>query len=190
MPICYLSNAPLPYGYSKKKIKLFMGTQLEWGVFHSAGKGILQLRHSGFSVWCFLLLPSAGSRLQALQQFWCTGFVAPQHMRSSWIRDYTYVFCNGRWILNHWTTREAPPVLFKIMMVMVMKQEAKQWRGKRLFGFGFSIKPIHLSSTVTTSCPLSISFWLSFHFRGTIKRLQGSLAILLVTKFEVGIKIY
>ena len=30
------------------------------------------------------------------------------HVGSSWIRDRTHASCIGRWILYHWTTREAP----------------------------------------------------------------------------------
>ena len=33
--------------------------------------------------------------------------VAVQHVGPSWIRDWTHVFCIGRWILNHWTTKQA-----------------------------------------------------------------------------------
>ena len=33
-------------------------------------------------------------------------------MGSSQTRDRTHVPCTGRWILNHWTTREVPPYLF------------------------------------------------------------------------------
>ena len=36
------------------------------------------------------------------------GLVAPWHVGSSWTRDRTSVPCSARWILNHWTTREAP----------------------------------------------------------------------------------
>ena len=43
---------------------------------------------------------------------WCTGLVVPRHVGSSWIRDWTCVFCIGRWILYHWATREAPPIYF------------------------------------------------------------------------------
>ena len=51
-----------------------------------------------------------GHRLSArgLSKLWCTGLVAPWHVGSSWIRDQTSVPCIGRWILNHWTTREDP----------------------------------------------------------------------------------
>ena len=52
-----------------------------------------------------------GSRAQATQ-LWRTGLVAPQHVGSSWTRDWTHVSCIGRWILYHWTTREAPLVVF------------------------------------------------------------------------------
>ena len=37
-----------------------------------------------------------------------TGSIAPQHVGSSWTRDLPRVPCIGKWILNHWTTREAP----------------------------------------------------------------------------------
>ena len=33
---------------------------------------------------------------------------ALQNVGSSWTRDQTRVPCTGRWILNHWTTREVP----------------------------------------------------------------------------------
>ena len=43
------------------------------------------------------------------------GFIAvahelssPRHVGSSQIGDQTHVPCIGRWILNHWTTREVP----------------------------------------------------------------------------------
>ena len=36
------------------------------------------------------------------------GLVALQHVGFSWIRDWTYVSCFGRWILCHWATREDP----------------------------------------------------------------------------------
>ena len=38
--------------------------------------------------------------------------LAPRHVESSWTSDQTCVFCIGRQILNHWTTREALPFLF------------------------------------------------------------------------------
>ena len=61
---------------------------------------------SGFSLRCFLLLRSTGSRAQA-QQLWRTGLVAPQHVGSSRTRARTRVPCIGRWIPNHCATREA-----------------------------------------------------------------------------------
>ena len=39
---------------------------------------------------------------------WSTCLVAPRHMGSSWIRDWTCVPWTGRWILIHCTTREVP----------------------------------------------------------------------------------
>ena len=40
----------------------------------------------------------------------CTGLADPWHVASSQTRDRTHVPCTGRWILNHWTTREVPSV--------------------------------------------------------------------------------
>ena len=88
--------------------------------------GYSLLRCAGFSLSCFLLLQSvgsrhagfsscgtwarqlwlAGSRAQA-QQLWHTGLVAPWHVGSSRTRARTRVPCIGTWILNHCATREA-----------------------------------------------------------------------------------
>ena len=43
---------------------------------------------------------------------------------SSLARDQTYVFCIGRQILNHWTTREVPNVEL-LMTVLLFLQ---RWR--------------------------------------------------------------
>ena len=47
------------------------------------------------------------------QQVGCTGLVALQHVGLLWSRDRTHVPCIGRWILNHWTTKKVPHLLFK-----------------------------------------------------------------------------
>ena len=41
------------------------------------------------------------------RQLWCSGLVARGQVGSFWNRDQTRVPCTGRWILNHWATREA-----------------------------------------------------------------------------------
>ena len=64
----------------------------------------LSLQFMGFSVQWLLFWP-IGSRVQA-QQLWCMGLIAPWHVESSKPRDQTHVFCIGRLILNHWTTRK------------------------------------------------------------------------------------
>ena len=38
--------------------------------------------------------------------------VALWHVRSSWTRDWTHVPCIGRWMVNHWTTREVLHSIF------------------------------------------------------------------------------
>jgi len=46
------------------------------------------------------------------QQLWLMGLVAPWHVDCPGTRDQTHVLCFGRWILNHWTTREVLSVNF------------------------------------------------------------------------------
>ena len=69
----------------------------------------------GLLIAVLLLLQSMGSRACGLQQSQhvgfsscgpqalelCPGFVAPWHVRDSWIRDQTHVFCTDSWILNY-----------------------------------------------------------------------------------------
>ena len=45
-------------------------------------------------------------------ELWCAALVAPPHVGSSQTRDGTCIPCIGRWILNHWTTREVPNMEF------------------------------------------------------------------------------
>ena len=80
------------------------------------------LHYVGFSVQWLLLLQSRGFRscgLQALEcglSIWAEGQQAwlPHSIcdLSSQTRDRTHVSFIGRWILNHWTTREAPWICF------------------------------------------------------------------------------
>ena len=60
---------------------------------------------------------SCGTRAQ---QLWHTGSraQAPQQVGSSWTRARTPIPCIGRGILNHCTTREAPQVLFKMLILV------------------------------------------------------------------------
>ena len=75
--------------------------------------GFLELQQAGFSLKQLLLLRSMGSRPWT-QQMQLTGLGAPWHGASSQSRDRTLVPCTGRWILNHWTTREVPGEFSKI----------------------------------------------------------------------------
>ena len=70
------------------------------------------LGHAGFSSCGSQAQYSwfAGSRVQ--------GLVASQHMASSWTRDPTCVSCIGRWILNHWTTKEVMGTSFIIFVLV------------------------------------------------------------------------
>ena len=65
--------------------------------------------------------PAAERRLQTKQvSGWgCVALAAPWQLdliNNSSIRDRTHVPCVGRWILNHWTTREVPENLFIFLM--------------------------------------------------------------------------
>ena len=53
-----------------------------------------------------LLLGRVGPRAHGLQWLWHMVSAAPQRVGSSWTREETHVFCVGRQILNHWTTRD------------------------------------------------------------------------------------
>ena len=59
-----------------------------------------------FSLQWLILLPSMDFKMGGLQVLWRTGLVALRHVGSSWIKDWTHIPCTGRWILNHWATRE------------------------------------------------------------------------------------
>ena len=60
----------------------------------------------------------AGSKVLA-QWLWLTSSVAPWHVGSPWIRDWTAVPCIARWILNPWTTREALEFFVKCFLICV-----------------------------------------------------------------------
>ena len=49
-----------------------------------------------------------GLQAHGLQQLWCMGLVALQHVGSSRTRDRSRAPCIGRWILNHCATKEVP----------------------------------------------------------------------------------
>ena len=55
-----------------------------------------------FSLRWLLFLGSKGSRM-CLVVLW--------HVESPWTRDETSILCIGRWILDHWTTREVLSVV-------------------------------------------------------------------------------
>ena len=84
--------------------------------FFSCGKrgllsscGVQASCRSGFC-WCRgWALGMRASVAAALRlRFWHRDLAASGHVGSSPTRDQTYVPCIGGWILNHWTTREAP----------------------------------------------------------------------------------
>ena len=75
------------------------------------------LGHMGFiscGTWV-QQLQLLGSRAEA--QYCDMGFVAPKHVGSSWIRDWTYVPCTGRQVLYEWATREAPRRAFECVSI-------------------------------------------------------------------------
>ena len=86
----------------------------ERGLLSSCGAGVSPC--SGFSCCgahapgCLGFSSVVPGLWRQAQQLWCMGFVS-HHMESSQTRDPTRVPCTGRWILNHWTTREVPSYL-------------------------------------------------------------------------------
>ena len=59
------------------------------------------------------------------------GLVASWHMEPSQTKDQTNVPCNGRQILNHWTTRKVLGMHFKRKGVMVFIEEQGIWPWRR-----------------------------------------------------------
>ena len=93
-----------------------------------ASGGYSLLHCMGFSLRWLVLLQSIGSRcagfsscgMQAqLWLLWPSGLVAPQHVGSSRTRGQTRVPCIGRWILNHYATREVPLFYFYLFVLAV-----------------------------------------------------------------------
>ena len=102
----------------------------------------------GFSLWWLLVWRGTVSQAcglscgswaleHRLDRLWCMGLVAPWHVGSSWIRDWTHASCIVRWILYHLATREAPylhlktnsgcfvcfcPVSYEISFFVISKQ--------------------------------------------------------------------
>ena len=64
------------------------------------GGGLQLLQHLGSVVAAY------SSSRRGFQQSWHTHLADPWHVGSSWSRNQTLVPCIGRWISNHWTTRE------------------------------------------------------------------------------------
>ena len=76
-------------------------------------KGYPSLRCSGFSSWCFSCCGTCALGVCA-QKLWYVGFVAMQHVESSWSRDWTHVPCIIRQTLNHCATREFFPLTLNL----------------------------------------------------------------------------
>ena len=72
--------------------------------------GCSSARCSGFSLQWLPLWQSSGSSAGSIVV--ARGLSFPGHEDSYWTRNPTRVPCIGRWILNHWTTREVPVVGF------------------------------------------------------------------------------
>ena len=76
---------------------------------------------AAFSLWWIILLQSTGLQFAGsralVQQLWCMGLIALWHVESSWTRFQTHIPCNGRRILNHWTTRKTLLSVFLITTI-------------------------------------------------------------------------
>ena len=68
----------------------------------------LGLRRAGFGSCDFRALESGLNSCAAVKSLH-----APRHVGSSRTKDRTHVPCVGRWVLNHWTTKEVQDTCFK-----------------------------------------------------------------------------
>ena len=95
-----------PPGFSAQRI--FQAGILEWMPVHTLGN----LPDLGIET-ASLPSPSLAGGFFTASAVWgakwwqCLDLVALWHVGSSWTRNQTFVSCTGRWILNHWATREA-----------------------------------------------------------------------------------
>ena len=64
---------------------------------------------------CCMQAFSSCSQRGLLLQLWCAGLVATQNVGSSWTKDQTHIPCIGKWILNHWTTRDVQFAYFYLL---------------------------------------------------------------------------
>ena len=93
--VCRLSLVAVSGGRSSLRSVAF---SLRWPLVAGLGLWVhrfQQLQHVGSVVI------ARGLWSAKAQKLWLTGFVAPQHVESSWSRDQTHVPCIGRQILNH-----------------------------------------------------------------------------------------
>ena len=101
--------------FALKKKKIYLGLCCHAWAFSSCG---FSSSSGGFLLW------SAGARCLWAQELGCMGLLAPQHMGSSRIRDWTHVPCIGRQILIHCTTKE---VLFYFKWVHFYSDVTFSW---------------------------------------------------------------
>ena len=87
----------------------------QWGLFFTVVCGLLTAvasliaGHGLYGTWA-QQLQLVGSRAW-VKQLWPMGLAACSMWdSSSQTKDGTHVPCIGRWILNHWTTREVPEI--------------------------------------------------------------------------------
>ena len=79
------------------------------------------------------------------QWLWHMGLVAPWDVESSWTKDWTYAPCIGRWILNHWTTREVPwSWIFMLSLTSNIYHGIKEYEIVYLFFYNKSLKFLNL----------------------------------------------
>ena len=87
-------------------------SRVEWGLLSSCGTRASHC--DGFSCCEAWALGTQAQQMQLTgsraptQSLWCLGLITRQRVASSWIRDQICVPCIGRWIPNHWATKEVP----------------------------------------------------------------------------------
>ena len=100
----------IPLFFFSSFIYLFMAAlglhRCTWGFLQFWWAGAALAAVCGLRVAVVALVAEHEPCAQA-KELRCTGWVALQHVGSSWTRDWTCVSCIGRQILNHWATRKA-----------------------------------------------------------------------------------
>ena len=124
-PFAWQSNKALLFYFTQNSVSEIVfssGVQRSWAFSIISSFGALcyitslKLNFLTCMKWFLLYFLNA----EYLFIYGCESRVGPQHVESSWTRDWTEVPCTGRQSLIHCTTREVPFLLILFFLVFLL----------------------------------------------------------------------